>query len=84
MASAIQYRETEEAGFRIKCYLKMSMDNNIGTSNATGILGTIVSTGLFIFAKLTLSDLAMIATIFAGVSTGVLNILNALKKRKKE
>ena len=62
----------------------MSMDNNIGTSNATGILGTIVSTGLFIFAKLTLSDLAMIATIFAGVSTGVLNILNALKKRKKE
>jgi hypothetical protein len=45
---------------------------------------TIVTTILFFIARFALSDLAAVAAIFAGVTTGVYNIHRFFKDRKNK
>jgi hypothetical protein len=45
---------------------------------------TIVTTVLFFIARFALSDLAAIAAIFAGATTGGYNIYRFIKDRKKK
>lgn len=52
--------------------------------NGTGAPELIITVILFFISRFTLTDLAGIATIFAAVSTAILNIYRFIKMKKRK
>lgn len=54
------------------------------TGGYGGVYGTIATVFLFMISKFGLSDLAALAAIFAGLTTGAYNIYKFVKDRKNK